>query len=144
MRPVDPKTYPAFLRVWPEKETERPTEQTPTKQLTSAPAAAWLVGDAPPEAAAKVEPLNNPNRVTSGAQFIIFDWTRPEVHVILDGMHLKNIIVKNAKIYYSGGPILLENVYFVNCTFEGVTQQLSGQDFAKALFNAASMTFRES
>ncbi len=31
---------------------------------------------------------------------------------------MKNVIIRNSDIVYSGEPALLENVYFVNCTFK--------------------------
>lgn len=109
-------------------------------QLRSVPAEIWLAGNAPPETAAKTEPLDNPYPVSSDAQFIIFDWKRPDVALLLDDMYLKNVIVRNARINYSGGPARLDNVYFVNCTFE-ILQQPHGQEFAKALLDTSSITF---
>src|SRR5207245_10955818 len=41
-----------------------------------------------------------------------------ELWVLLDGEYWKNVTIKNARIVYKGGPIQLENVYFVNCTFD--------------------------
>jgi hypothetical protein len=35
----------------------------------------------------------------------------------LDGMHFKNVVFRNVRIVYLGGPTILENVYFVNCEF---------------------------
>lgn len=36
----------------------------------------------------------------------------------LDKMHLKNVVLQNVHVIYEGGPLILENVYFINCTFE--------------------------
>lgn len=37
----------------------------------------------------------------------------------LDNMHLKNVVLMNIHIIYKGAaPIILENVYFLNCTFD--------------------------
>jgi len=38
--------------------------------------------------------------------------------VLLDGMHFKNLIFQDAQIHYLGGSVQLENVYFLNCSFE--------------------------
>jgi hypothetical protein len=35
----------------------------------------------------------------------------------LDGLHWKNSIFQNMRIEYDGGPVELENVRFINCTF---------------------------
>ena len=37
--------------------------------------------------------------------------------VILDGMAMKNVIYRGVHIEYHGGPLVMENVYFINCTF---------------------------
>ena len=37
--------------------------------------------------------------------------------VILDDQRFRNVIIKDSVVDYDGGPILLENVHFVNCTF---------------------------
>lgn len=38
-------------------------------------------------------------------------------NAILDEMQMKNVVFQNVDVYYDGGPTLLTNVYFVNCTF---------------------------
>jgi len=62
-------------------------------------------------------------------------------NIALDHYHVKNVIIRDAKITYTGGPLILENVYFVNCTFE-ISQQANGQEFAKSLLNTSSVIFR--
>jgi hypothetical protein len=37
--------------------------------------------------------------------------------VILDGFHIRNAIFEGVEIHYVGGPVILENVIFINCTF---------------------------
>jgi hypothetical protein len=36
----------------------------------------------------------------------------------LDGYKVRNIIFRNSKIIYKGGPLEMQNVYFVDCTFD--------------------------
>ena len=38
--------------------------------------------------------------------------------MVLDGWQLRNVIFQNVHIVYNGGPLIMNNVYFVNCTFE--------------------------
>lgn len=45
---------------------------------------------------------------------------------VLDGIGWKNIVFLGSHIIYRGGPLILENVIFVNCTFE-VQQNNDGQ-----------------
>jgi hypothetical protein len=37
---------------------------------------------------------------------------------VLDGFYLENDVFENAIIIYKGGPVVLQNVRFVNCTFD--------------------------
>jgi hypothetical protein len=65
-------------------------------------------------------------------QFVPIDWglaSNEGVHegpsflvlsgapLILDGYLMKRVILVNVEITYDGGPLQMENVYFVNCTF---------------------------
>jgi hypothetical protein len=36
----------------------------------------------------------------------------------IDGAILQNVVIRNARIVYRGGPLTLQNVHFVNCTFD--------------------------
>ncbi len=62
----------------------------------------------------------------------------------LDDFWLRNVIFEGVRIHYTGGPLILENVYFVNCTFD-VTNNSVGQNFvAAALSSSTGITFRPS
>jgi hypothetical protein len=37
---------------------------------------------------------------------------------LLDGMQFRNVIFRDVRIMYSGGPLKMTNVFFLNCTFE--------------------------
>jgi hypothetical protein len=52
----------------------------------------------------------------------------------LDGYYLKRVIIQDAHIIYNGGPLVLDQVFFVNCTFE-IKQGDSGLEFADAVFS---------
>lgn len=49
--------------------------------------------------------------------------------VVLDGMEFRDVIIRNAKVFYSGGPVQMKDVYFINCIFimksTPVTQNLA-------------------
>jgi hypothetical protein len=47
--------------------------------------------------------------------------------LVLDGMHLRHVILDSIEISYSGGPILLQDVIFVNCKFNMVRASRSLQ-----------------
>jgi outer membrane murein-binding lipoprotein Lpp len=116
-----------------------------SKAATTFPAVA-LAGYATPEQSARSEHLYHLQPNGSGAQFIIIDWKGKNIRIGLDDQYFKNVILKNASIVYLGGAIRLENVYFVNCTFDIVAPnpRTPGYDFAlKALDNLA-VTFTRS
>jgi hypothetical protein len=56
-------------------------------------------------------------------------------------MYIRNAIVKNARISFESGAARLENVYFVNCTFD-IKSALNTRPLAIALLaKAPSTTF---
>jgi hypothetical protein len=60
--------------------------------------------------------LNDTRRLGDYAHpFILVSGIRVEINI--DEFHLRNVIFENVKIEYDGGPLVMENVYFVNCTF---------------------------
>jgi hypothetical protein len=64
-------------------------------------------------------------------------------NIFLDGFHLRNVTVRGAKITYKGGPLILENVYFLNCTFD-VQRTPQGQQFADAMLTHVPVSFSRS
>jgi hypothetical protein len=50
----------------------------------------------------------------------------------LDGMELRHVILIGVAVVYHGGPVVLDDVYFFNCSFT-VDRGLQGEAFAKAL-----------
>ncbi len=60
--------------------------------------------------------------------------------VVLDGMYFKRVIIRNAKVVYRGGPVHMEDVYFVNCTFTWEPTQKNTLLFARSVFSPDSAT----
>jgi hypothetical protein len=52
--------------------------------------------------------ISGPNAIAMGT----------EKGFVLDGFYLDNVVFENANIIYKGGPVVLQNVRFVNCTFD--------------------------
>jgi hypothetical protein len=52
----------------------------------------------------------------------------PEGGFAIDGFELDNVVLNGVTIRYHGGPLILRNVWFVNCTFI-VRQSQSGDQF---------------
>jgi hypothetical protein len=73
----------------------------------------------------------NPNEsVALGPSFLVISTGS----LMLDGLYLKRVIFKDTHIIYKGGPLTMENVYFINCTFE-IQQERQGQEFAQAVLS---------
>jgi hypothetical protein len=53
---------------------------------------------------------------------------------------MKNVVIRNAVIKYGGGPLALENVYFVGCTFE-IQQSRRSSELAAKLLVMPNTTF---
>jgi len=61
--------------------------------------------------------------------------------IALDNMLLRNAIIRNARFSYQGGPLILTNVYFVDCFFD-VERVEQGQKFAKTLLASVATNFQ--
>lgn len=62
--------------------------------------------------------------------------------IVLDGMYMKNVIIRNARVIYEGGPVQLENVSFVNCTFL-LAQKQPVKQLGDAILQTASVDFTQ-
>lgn len=63
-----------------------------------------------------MEPLTGPFEPQQhGPEFFVVSGRG--VELILDGFRLKNVVIHDMQVSYDGGPLTMENVYFVNCTF---------------------------
>jgi hypothetical protein len=51
----------------------------------------------------------------------------------IDGARMKHIIFTSGVIYYHGGPIEMDDVYFVNCTFNIPLDSANGRKFVTAV-----------
>ncbi len=76
---------------------------------------------------------------TVGPEFFLAEG----ISLPLDGLRLRNVIFLNSKMIYAGGPAEMENVYFVNCTFD-VRRSPKGRELFAALFASAATTFKTS
>jgi hypothetical protein len=64
------------------------------------------------------EPIGSvPTVVTEGHPYVRITATGKPV-LILDGLRIRNAIFEGVRIEYDGGPLIMEDAYFVNCTFE--------------------------
>jgi hypothetical protein len=86
-----------------------------------------------------IDPLPHLNvRGQTLPEYIAIDHADVEV----DNFRLKHIILKESRITYAGGKLILDTVYFVNCTFY-VSQTPRGASLIAALLeNTGSVSLR--
>jgi hypothetical protein len=94
-----------------------------------APPTLRVVGQVAKESAAEFAPIgvDRNAQLAEGNQYIFAEGGS----VVLDNMQLRNVVLKNVRITYGGGPLRLTDVYFINCTFE-MEQDRNTQGFAIA------------
>jgi hypothetical protein len=115
----------------------------PTNELTPI---IWLaqstLGSKAPDIP-EVHALDSPDMnsgVKVGPAFIVINGGS----ILLDGIYAKRVVFRDVHVLYKGGPVLLQNVQFLNCTFE-VFPVPQGQDFAKGILTSSpSMDFNAS
>lgn len=73
---------------------------------------------------------------TTGPSYLIMEGGT----VRLDGMIMKRIVIRNARVIYQGGPASLQSVFFVNCKFE-IQPKPTGQMLATAIISDPSVNF---
>jgi len=102
-----------------------------------------LSGSAPPGEAALLDSFGNPPPpgTTSGARWILMEGQPGAPRFILDGMRMKNVVVRDVTVEYDGGATSLENVYFVDCTFD-IKPAPNGRQLGSAILTMASVTYR--
>ena len=60
--------------------------------------------------------------------------------VILDNLYVKRVVFQNAHIVYRGGAVTLDDVYFLDCTFE-IENHAKGQEMARKILSDAATNF---
>ena len=89
---------------------------------------------------ARLELLSKPQ--PEGSEFAFFILTGDTSTIVLDGLYMKHVIIRNADVEYSGGAIRLEDVYFVNCRFHSQFKLApKSLDLSREILQAASTTF---
>lgn len=89
---------------------------------------------------ARLESLSAGIQTTgSGAKWLIVDLKSADP-MILDDEYMRNVIVRNGRVEYDGGPLLLINVYFVNCKFNFVLKPRA-VDLSKVMLASAAVNF---
>lgn len=96
-------------------------------------------GDVPEERAATIHLLDEQSLDRGqprGKQVILVEGGG----VKLDGMLMKNVVIRNTVVSYSGGPTSLQNVIFVNCVFL-LPNESQPRNFATMVLNQQAITF---
>ena len=102
-----------------------------------------LVGKVPFDRSARLEFLNKPNHsdLPYGPEW---SFVYPHDHsIVLDGKLVRNVIFMGGTIEYGGGPLTMEQTYFVNCTFRS-SRSASTQKFLTAILAGPTTSFDSS
>jgi hypothetical protein len=59
--------------------------------------------------------------------------------IVMDGFKLKNVVLAGVHVVYMGGPLQMENVYFVDCTFD-LARGMHGQEVASAILSSVPVS----
>ena len=102
----------------------------------------WSKESVPRDESFVFQRIDNPANLPGGN-------THPFLRVIgekgsviwLDGFRVRNVVLENITVEYDGGPVEMDHVYFVNCTFK-VKPMSSTQRFANAVLSQVPVTFR--
>lgn len=86
--------------------------ETPIRSLS----VSFAGGHVPSDKGARMESIDSHLPKSSGIAFFVIDGGYDAL--VLDDMYMKNVIVRNSEVAYSGAAIRLENVFFVNCKFQ--------------------------
>ncbi len=98
----------------------------------------------PVETSAVVEPLqvaSTDRKSQQGPKYYVIEGKG--VEFVLDGYRMRNVIFKNATVSYDGGPVAIQNVYLVNCTFK-FKPVPAWKRFSEVLFAKSSIDFYKS
>jgi hypothetical protein len=96
-------------------------------------------GTASPENSARYEAIDSMQPPT-GVAFVLIRHTGKDNVIVLDGLRLKNVVIADSTVEYDGGPLILENVYFVNCTFT-LPAAHNTRALGNAILESASVQF---
>lgn len=98
--------------------TDMPTKPGTQRAFSVSFAGGYASGDQ----AARLELLSDPQ--PEGSEFAYFIIDGGEAAIRLDDAFMRNVIIRNSDISYSGSKVRLENVWFINCTFQSYTRVL--------------------
>jgi hypothetical protein len=62
---------------------------------------------------------------------------------VLDGKLVRNVVFMGVTIEYNGGPLLMEQTYFVNCTFKS-SRSSTAEAFLSAVLDGPETSFKSS
>lgn len=99
----------------------------------------------PADVAARYEILgeqrNAENKI--GPSLLIISGIRNPIHLTLDGKWIRHVVLQDAVVTYKGGPLILDDVYFVHCVFR-LHNSASTLGFVRATLSAPGVSFKTS
>jgi hypothetical protein len=96
-------------------------------------------GRIPVNLSARLEPIGQPQKQDGPdgpASLLLMGGA-----VVLDGMYGRHVIFKDAEIHYNGGPVILDQVAFIDCRFV-VDNGVQGRQLASNILSSPQVTFK--
>jgi hypothetical protein len=97
----------------------------------------WANQTVPVDQSFLYQRIEKPINRQVGHQYLLVNKQKGIGSMALDGFRLRNVIFDGIRISYDGGPLILQNVSFINCTFE-INRGPLGIALAKALLSPDS------
>lgn len=78
---------------------------------------------------------------TTGHPYLLIHAQGPG-YIQLDGSWIRKVIFEGVRIHYEGGPLILQDVYFINCTFD-IKQTSNSQVLSARLMEPAPTNYSQ-
>jgi hypothetical protein len=133
---------PSDLTTWPGNSNYRISVNARPNPSVSGRVLAFRIlfsgGRVAPDHSARLETLSSPQSASSNVGLFVIQ--EGSDSLVLDGMYMKNVIVRNAHVFYGGGPVRLEDVSFVNCIFTFAKNKPSIK-LSNSILQSSAVTF---
>lgn len=96
-----------------------------------------IFGTAPRDQAAIMAPVGASQETSEyGDQFVVVTGG----NIFLDNTNFRHVIIANAHVIWRGGPVIMQDVHFIDCIFD--LPQRNGQNLATAILDSNAVKFQ--
>ena len=134
--------YRSYLNTFNQSVFPSATKSTTTEYLVTTPPgypppSFSVAGLVRTEQAARFNPIGQGLKTNTeyGNSFIIVTGGG----LVLDGYEFRSVVLQNAHIVYRGGPLQMQNVYFIGCTFD-LVPGTNGKKMVAAILSSPAIS----